>query len=213
MTKAELIIWDWNGTLLNDVEACVKTINILLERRNMMCINANRYRKIFTFPVQDYYKSLGFDFEKEPFEELSLEYISLYNEISKESALHNRSIEVLKKLRNQNIKQIILSASEQKSLEQQVKEREIDSYFDSLIGLDNIYAKSKLQNGIDYVNQSKLNPKNIYFVGDTFHDYEVSKEIGCKCILINKGHQDLELHKNLTIVDDLSQLLSNIIMQ
>jgi len=188
----KLIIWDWNGTLLNDVDACVKAMNIMLKCRNMVVLYPHQYKEIFTFPVQDYYQTLGFNFENESFEDLSIEYISLYKELSKESLLHNRATEVLNKFRINRVEQVILSASEQGALEDQVNYHKISNYFQSLIGLDNIHAKSKLQNALNYINESKVSPLHTCLIGDTYHDYEVAHSIGCKCILINNGHQNLK---------------------
>ena len=55
------IIWDWNGTLLDDTWLCVEGINQALIKRNLTPISEDRYREVFTFPVRDYYKKLGFD--------------------------------------------------------------------------------------------------------------------------------------------------------
>ncbi|MCK4288095.1 MAG: HAD hydrolase-like protein, partial [Bacteroidales bacterium] len=59
------IIWDWNGTLLNDIDICINSINILLEHRNIENLTKEIYKEIFTFPVKDYYSKAGFDFTKE----------------------------------------------------------------------------------------------------------------------------------------------------
>ena len=69
------IIWDWNGTLLNDGWLFVEVMNIVLKRRKMKPITLDSYREIFRFPVKDYYMKLGFDFEKESFESSGLEFI------------------------------------------------------------------------------------------------------------------------------------------
>ena len=72
------IIWDWNGTLLDDAWLFVDIMNGVLENRNMDTITVEKYRKIFGFPVEEYYKKLGFDLEKESFYESGLEFIRAY---------------------------------------------------------------------------------------------------------------------------------------
>lgn len=44
------IIWDWNGTLFDDVDICVDNINWLLKKYNLPEITKEKYREIFTFP-------------------------------------------------------------------------------------------------------------------------------------------------------------------
>ena len=82
MESIKLIIWDWNGTLLNDINACIDSMNYLLKKRNINTIDYSRYRDIFTFPVQNYYKELGFNFALEPFSKLAGEYIKYYRKES-----------------------------------------------------------------------------------------------------------------------------------
>ncbi len=207
--KNKLIIWDWNGTLLNDVEACVNSVNTMLEERQMKLLNETSYKNVFTFPVQDYYKTIGFDFKEESFEKLAVEYIDLYKQKAVKSPLQEGAKEALEFFKSKNYKQIIVSASEQLSLENQVEQRQISKYFDSIIGLNNIHAKSKTDNAINYIKTSEQFDQ-ITLIGDTYHDYEVANEIGCNCILVNNGHQNLNrfnLNNNVVIIDSLTNVL------
>jgi len=206
----KLIIWDWNGTLLNDVETCVEAMNVMLKKRNMSPLDKDTYKSIFTFPVKDYYKTLGFNFEIESFEKLSVEYINLYKKISETSPLQIGVVEALKYFEANGYKQIILSASEQKALEYQVKERDLEQYFNSILGLNNIYAKSKVDNAINYLKNTENNFDQIIFIGDTFHDYEVAQEIGADCVLVENGHQNLQVFNignKAILIKDLTKVI------
>jgi len=201
MKNKKLIIWDWNGTLLNDVEVCINSMNVMLERRNMKLLDKTTYRKLFTFPVQEYYKSLGFDFLQESFEQLSVEYIDLYKRHSINASLQHGVFNALEQFKKRGFQQVILSASEQKALEKQVNQHQLDVYFDELIGLNNIYAKSKRDNAIRYLQETTIPPEDSLLIGDTYHDFEVARAIGCDCFLVNNGHQDLsQYHLNSDII-------------
>ena len=53
------IIWDWNGTLLNDVNRNCALMNRMLRRRGMPAIpSLTRYREIFRFPIREYYRNI-----------------------------------------------------------------------------------------------------------------------------------------------------------
>ncbi len=202
---SKLIIWDWNGTLLNDVKACVDSMNCMLDKRSVNKITIDYYKSIFTFPVKKYYQELGFDFNKEPFEELSIEYIDLYKRNSMGSPLQEGVIELLNFFKSRKYKQVILSASEQIALENQVKQRNIFNYFDSLIGLNNIHAKGKVDNAKNFIVNSP-GYDQIILIGDTMHDLEVAQEINAKCILVSNGHQVIDREKfngNAVIVNTL----------
>ena len=52
----ELILWDWNGTLLDDVDLCVDALNRLLAGFGYpQRYDHERYRAIFGFPIEEYY--------------------------------------------------------------------------------------------------------------------------------------------------------------
>jgi len=89
------IIWDWNGTLLNDVWLCVEIVNELLVNHNKLRLDETSYREVFGFPITGYYKKIGIDFKKESFELLTKKFIANYDEKVKQCELHKRAIDVL----------------------------------------------------------------------------------------------------------------------
>ena len=70
------IIWDWNGTLLDDAWLCVDIMDSMLKERSLGTLTLDRYQRLFEFPVIDYYRKLGFDFTKESFEKTGTEFIN-----------------------------------------------------------------------------------------------------------------------------------------
>ncbi len=72
------VIWDWNGTLLNDVPHAVETINFMLEPRGLPLMNIERYREVFSFPVRRYYETLGFDLQAESFAHLCDQFVDRF---------------------------------------------------------------------------------------------------------------------------------------
>ncbi len=83
----KIIIWDWNGTLLNDVQMCVNCMNVLLGKRNLPRLSFDTYRNVFNFPVRDYYEKIGFDFTCEDFEVPAKEFMDLYHRFLPETSL------------------------------------------------------------------------------------------------------------------------------
>lgn len=203
------IIWDWNGTLFDDAGWCLTVVNNMLSKRNMKPFgNISEYRAVFSFPIIDYYKNIGFDFEKEPFEKLAEEFILLYH--SKRTGyctLHKNAQSALKTLHEKNKFQIILSASEINNLISQVNQFDIFQYFDEILGISNIYAKSKIDVGIGYM--TRKNVKNAILIGDTEHDFEAAKALGADCILISNGHQNRDklLSCKVPVLNDISQII------
>lgn len=192
LTRYNCVIWDWNGTLFDDLEVCINVMNRILHNRNLPLLDIKRYKEIFGFPVKHYYKQLGFDFVLEPFEELATEFITEYQKESLSAKLNENCISILEHIRNKGIIQVILSASQLENLEEQLRHFEIINYFDRLLGLDHYHATSKVDVGKRWLEESGFDNKEVLLVGDTLHDFEAACEIGCDCVLLTSGHQSKE---------------------
>lgn len=182
------ILWDFNGTIIDDVATGIKSVNTLLKRRGLPTIDTlERYHSVFTFPITEYYINLGFDFDKDPFSEIAIEWTEQNEENIKKAPLHEGVIEALEFFKAKNMSQIILSATKRDMLINHIKGLEIYDYFDEFLGLDNIHAESKVAIGIEWM---KSNPDAFpLMIGDTTHDSEVAEKMGCDCVLVARGHQ------------------------
>lgn len=189
MQKSKTILWDWNGTLLNDINVCVDAINILLRERNKKEIDQQTYRNIFTFPVRDYYVKAGFDFEAEPFEKPALEFIEEYEQLVKEAALFEDVTKSLDYFHTMGYKQMILSAMQQDFLNELVSAHSIDHYFSKISGIEDHYATGKVDNARKLISDLDGHSSEIIMIGDTVHDHEVGEELGLRVILVSRGHQ------------------------
>lgn len=209
MVNVDTIIWDWNGTLLNDVDICVGVINDLLVNRNIQPLDKNRYREIFTFPVKDYYSTAGFDFSKESFDEIAIEFIEKYHEQLKNAGLFSEVAQVLKAFKERGNTQYMLSAMEHESLISSVRNSGISDYFREISGIQDHFAKSKIDMAKKFMKECNINNKACCLIGDTLHDYEVAKELKVHCILVANGHQSYERLEDsgCEVVTDLNETL------
>lgn len=196
MQNQKTIIWDWNGTLLNDIKICIDAINLLLRKRNKAGIDIKTYKDIFTFPVKDYYVSAGFDFTEEPFEKPALEFIQEYEELVRDASLHDDAVETLDHFEKQGFRQMILSAMHKDFLLRLVRGHSIERYFSHISGIDDHYAAGKIENGKELLNGINGNANKVIMVGDTIHDHEVASALGIDVILVANGHQSEERLKS-----------------
>ncbi len=206
------VIWDWNGTLLDDLKLCVQTINQLLARRNLPLVDTFFYREVFSFPVKDYYRRIGFDFEQEEFEVPALEFTDLYNAGINHCRLHSSAKKTIRHFHDLQIRQFVLSAMQHDLLEKTLTSKGIRHFFEKIAGLDDHFAVSKLEQGRRLLKEIDEDPREIFLIGDTIHDYEVATELGVGCILIADGHQSKErLQKTgVQVLDALEELYQQI---
>lgn len=206
-----VIFWDWNGTLLNDAVVCVEAMNNMLKQRQMPGIDLEQYKSIFGFPVVNYYKELGFNFDIESFENLSIEFIANYNGLIHLAELQPYTMDVLNYFRQKGKKQVIISAMEQNMLNKQLLQYGVSDYFHDVRGISNIYAKDKTHLAQNYLEENKQSPADILFIGDTLHDKEVADEISTDIVLVLNGHQSanrLAINGNM-VINDLETFLNH----
>ncbi len=203
------IVWDFNGTLLDDIRAGIDAVNDMLSRRGLATIDSvESYREMFCFPIIDYYAKVGFDFEKEDYYTvLAPEWVALYLENYKHSTLMPGAEQTLQTLSAQGYTQTLLSATELQMLKGQVQDLGLEGYFSEIWGLDNIHAGGKIGTAQAW-RQAHPDAKAL-FVGDSVHDWEVACAAGADCVLYCGGHQSRAQLQvcGCPIIESLDQLI------
>lgn len=139
MQKPALVLWDWNGTLLDDLDFSICCLNTLLAEHDYPTrYDKAAYQAIFGFPIEEYYLRVGFDFEKHPFSALAKRYIDLFIPGSTCCHVAAGGRDALHTIHAAGITQVVLSASPTDILKEQVAARNLTDFFDELLGLDDI---------------------------------------------------------------------------
>ena len=183
------VIWDWNGTLFDDAHLCVDVMNRLLAARGLTALTAERYQDLFGFPVVDYYRRLGFDFTRETFEQAGSEFMAGYERRRLEGVLRPEAPAALAAFRRAGVGQSVLSAYRSDTLGELVSHFGIRGFFEAVIGGDDHYARGKTEQGLSWMRQAGISPREVLLIGDTVHDFEVARAMGAACWLIPCGHQ------------------------
>ncbi|MBR4295381.1 MAG: HAD family hydrolase [Clostridia bacterium] len=202
------ILWDFNGTILDDVGAGIISVNKLLSERGLKTISGvEEYHKAFGFPIIEYYKRLGFDFKKESYETLAPLWVEQYLINVRSANVFDDVLPTLESFRDMGMRQTIISATELGMLKRQLKDLGIENVFDEVMGLDNIHAESKV--ALAKVWKEKNQSAKALMIGDTVHDVEVAKEIGADCVLVARGHQSRQVLEGcgVKVFSDLKEVL------
>lgn len=202
------IIWDWNGTLLDDVDVVVGVMNTLLGRRGLPTLTPDSYRDVFGFPVRSYYEAIGFDLDREPFDVLADEWIAAFEGQWRTARLQEGALDAISTLTRAGIGQSVLSAAQQATLEAQAAHFGVDTHFERLVGIDDHHAESKLAHGRAWMAELAVDPAEVLMVGDTEHDFEVARELDIQAVLVADGHQSHErlVRCGVPVVESLEEL-------
>ena len=201
------VIFDFNGTVVDDVDVSIECLNLCIEKYlDRPPIDKEEYLKIFTFPVKKYYENAGFDFNVLNWEEVGQYWMKNYIANRTRCKVHDGIKDCLIENRKKGNKNVLLSASKIDNLKNQIKELEISDYFDEVLGIDNIYASSKLPIGLEFIKDKKK--EDCMMIGDSTHDAEVAEKMGIRCVLVSKGHQAKEILKTVCdeVYDDIREV-------
>lgn len=192
--KPELLIWDWNGTILDDTEACRLIADKMLTERGLKPFESlEEYREVFAFPIKEYYAKRGYTYEKETYEQVADEFVILYAEAFKAIPLMAGALETLSTLKAAGYRQVLLSATKRTQLLEQVAcFPALAPFFTDILGIEDHYAFSKAHLAADFIASCGLSPDRALFIGDTDHDCEVATSVGAPCLHIAQGHQSAE---------------------
>ncbi|HEX3761393.1 MAG TPA: HAD family hydrolase [Kofleriaceae bacterium] len=183
------VIFDWNGTLIDDCGLAVATVNSLRDECGMPRITREQYRRAFRFPIREFYRSIGFDVDGDAFPALMARYLERFNAQVDDCALHAGTLDLLAGLRTAGVKVHILSASHRDTLSTSLRAKGLAELFDHIAGLGDALATTKHQLGTELAARLGSPPADVVYVGDTDHDYEVACAQGWKFLFVDHGHQ------------------------
>lgn len=203
------VVWDWNGTLLDDVAVGHGALKGMLERRGLGTITLQEYKDLFGFPVREFYEGLGFDFSRDDWQEVSQDFVDSYDLLAGGMELNRGVREVLANLQRQGVKQYILSALQEDTLQKMVVDFGIGGYFERVCGADDICADGKVHRGMRMVADCGILAGETLMVGDTLHDAEEAAALGFGCRLFAGGHNsEWRLQEKASVIREMPELLT-----
>ena len=176
MMKIEQVLWDWNGTLLDDLEYSIQVRNAIFPAFHLPLLESvEEYHRQFTFPVRLYYERAGVT--DEIFDDVAHAWMAEYERRMDTIPLHGDAVETVERFRRAGLGQTVLSASEQTLLRRQLALYGLEGRFDAILGRGDISQGSK---------------EATVMIGDSLHDAEVARALGARCMLVARGHQSRE---------------------
>ncbi len=188
----DAVIWDFNGTLVDDVDLALSSINRMLTRRGLPTVTRDVYRRVFGFPLSNYYAKLGMDLSCETMQGLADEFHEAYLPGLPACGLQEGVVEILEFAARSGARQFVLSALEEVELRRAIAHLGIAGCLAAVYGLDHRLGDSKLERGRQLVRRHELSGCRVLFIGDMDHDAEVAEALGFEVALVAQGHQSAE---------------------
>lgn len=212
----KLVAFDWNGTIIEDLEGTLVANNKVLDYFGFERISLKQYRDHFKVPIRDYWISLGLDAGFFDTHAADQERVFLENYEALESTFEMRRNvkETLEFLKQGSIQTMVFSNHIIPHIEQQLQRLGIRNYFDEILarpkfGRDHQLKRFKGEFLNSYIKQNALKQSEVAVVGDTTEEVEIGKEYGYITVALTGGHSSLERLKKADpdfLIDDLIEL-------
>ena len=168
------IIWDFNGTLLNDAQLSVDLDNYVFDRIGVPRITLEDYRNNMTMPVR------------------ARIWLDEFNRKAIGVGLLPGALEAIQRLHAQGRSQSVLSASYEPSLKKQCDALGLTPYMRDISGLQDESASKKTEIGRRQLHELGLAGADVVLVGDMLADAHLAEALGADCVLVSWGHNDLK---------------------
>ncbi|HGS4736979.1 TPA: HAD family hydrolase [Vibrio cholerae] len=190
------IIWDWNGTLLDDFHISLKATNTALMGIDVLPLSSEEYRSLYCVPVQDFYHQvLG----RKP---TLLEWSKIgkkFSQIYKQEVLDAPLAQDAARLLNERQSHSVCSLMEHNLLIKMLSAFGIIEHFSEVNGRTeplnqegkSAYLKKHLS---QLITRQGINKNEIVLIGDTQDDADAAHALGLSSILYSGGafsHQRL----------------------
>lgn len=186
------IVWDWNGTLLDDLHVVIEAANVSLGRFDIAAIDENAYRDHFTRPVRAFYDSL---FERsvsdDEWERLNDTFHDAYFARANQAKLTTDTVAAMDAAESKGWGQSLLSMSPQEWLDGIVRAKGLGDRFSLIDGLTGETGGLKAEHMAEHVEALDLSPSRVVVVGDTPDDAAAARHIGASVVLYDGGSHHL----------------------
>jgi phosphoglycolate phosphatase len=213
--RSLLAVWDWNGTLFDDMAATHVATNASLAFFGKGPITLEEEQENFTFPLIHFYEKMNVPVDDylEHAEEVGNLFHDIYNRESQKCALADGAVDALDWLQSHGVQMMILSNHRQKALDRDVSRFGLDGYFDLMSGNEKaatiVRGLNKLHRLEAYMQQNGFAPEDTFIIGDSHEEPEIAKKLGLLGISISGGLMSarrLAKYKKDYVIDSLREL-------
>jgi len=187
------LVWDWNGTLFDDLELVVASVNVGLATVNGPVIDADGYRTHYTRPVKLFYDRLiGREITGEEWSLLDSRFHEAYIGALDSASLTLDARLALEKVAAGGHTQSLLSMFPHEHLVPLVERLEIGQYFDRIDGLQGHGASpgdlkaTYLARHLEFLTRDDP-PGTVAVIGDTPDDATAALAVGARVVLYDGG--------------------------
>jgi phosphoglycolate phosphatase-like HAD superfamily hydrolase len=183
------LVWDWNGTLLNDLSLVVASTNVVFESLGGAPVSAEEHRVRFRRPISDYYASvLGRAVGAEEFGRLDRIFHDAYRTGLTTCEL---AADAAAAMRGWPGSQSLLSMWFHEELVLAVEAYGLTAMFSRVDGLRaSVGGGPKAAHLARHLAELGVDAHSVVLIGDSLDDADAADSVGAACVLYTGGFTD-----------------------
>lgn len=191
------IVWDWNGTLLDDLEIVIAAVNAGLVPFGAGPIDTDAYRTHYTRPVRLFYEQLlGRAIPDPEWLRLDDSYFDAYQATAATASLAPDAMAALTLARQKGADQSLLSMAPHEHLIPIVDRHGLTPFFREVRGTSGDRGGAKAMILADHLATLKVAAGDVIVVGDTPDDATAAAHVGAGAVLYDGGsHHRTDLER------------------
>lgn len=191
--NTKFIVWDWNGTLFDDVAACLHCANLILAHTGRPAIDENFYREAYDIPIDRFYLNLGFNEDELRINKSKMQNIfhDHYEDHAIKSGLRDGAKEILARAKQTGVCNYVLSNHLRPSIEQNLDRLNIAAFIDSVMAFETRETQFYQPKGVRFATHMRevgLVPTLGMIIGDTPEEVHIGKELGLTTVALTGGN-------------------------
>jgi phosphoglycolate phosphatase-like HAD superfamily hydrolase len=213
----EHIVWDWNGTLLDDLAIVVAAVNDTLALAGRPPISVEEYGANYTRPVLRFYERLlGRKVPGEEWLQFDETFHDSYRSMVGSARLATDAVDALAAAAEIGVSQSLLSMYWHDELIPQVERFDLNRFLVRVDGLRGTPGDRKVAyleehlRAVDRGRSVALNPASVLVIGDALDDADAARVLGMACVLFDGGaHPPSQLESaGVPVVNSLMEALA-----
>lgn len=183
------IVWDWNGTLLDDNDAVLAGVNAVCAHFGRAPITLDDWREAFSRPLVPCYEQLlGRSLAAADWDALDLLYHDTYRDLLNTTRLAAGVPDELRRWAAAGGSQSLLSMWFHHELVPLVEQHRLTSLFARVDGLRaSTGGGSKSAHLAEHLAAQRLDPATVLVIGDVLDDAVAAQHVGAQCVLVATG--------------------------
>ncbi|GAA1960924.1 HAD family hydrolase [Catenulispora subtropica] len=182
------LVWDWNGTVLNDFEIILRSTNASFGDHGLPAITAEQYRTQIKMPIRAFYTDiLGHAPTDEEWEAMDATFHKYYVAYEREARLSTGLPDLFREWAGRGHSQSLLSMYHDDKLVPVVEHHGIAHHFSLVQGTKPPRPARKAEHLADHLRRLDAEPSRVVLIGDSPDDAAAAHSVGARVILYSGG--------------------------